>query len=419
MNMTIKKCDKLRGTIKISGSKNSALPLFSLALLTKKKLIFTNVPMISDVFDMLKLLKHVGVKIKVDYQNNKVTLKKKKVKNKLDLTIANRIRATYYLYPGLIRNNKKCFVTTPGGCNFTSRPIDYHLNMFKQTGVEISQESNFICFKRKKLKTGVIEFKTPSVGATINTIMHSVLTKGTTLILNQPLEPEIEEVIKCLTMMGANIQTKNNQITIVGKRKLRKVVYNIMPDRIELGSFLLLGSIIPSDITFTNIKEESIAYLDPTLKELGIKYIYNKEKLYLTSTGKINSTNTVVSTYPNFPTDLQPILCSALTKGSNESTVVDKVYPNRLSHVNLMKQMNANIDVLENVIYIRKSSLEGKKVYAPDLRCGFALVMCGCLAKGKTTIENFEVINRGYENVIPKLRSLGVQIEEHWLNKLN
>lgn len=415
MNVTIKECHEVKGTIKISGSKNSALPLMALSLLTNKKLTFTNVPMILDIYKMLKCLKEIGVKVKIDYKNNKVVLKRKKVKNKLICNDARYIRASYYLYPGLIHLHKKSQVIKPGGCNFTKRPIDYHLNFFKSTNVQVLEDDNYIYLERKKLVSSKISFKTPSVGATINAILHSVLIKGKTMIINQPLEPEINDVINCLNKMGACIKVEGNNIIIKGVKKLKKVKYKVMPDRIELGSYLLLASTLNSYVKFTNINDNTINYLEPYLKRLKINYIYNKEELTVNQAANIVGGHFEASSYPLFPTDLQPVLCASLLTSKVNSTVIDNVYPTRFSHIDEIIKLKGNIYVNENKINISYSSLEGTTIYAHDLRCGFALIVCACLARGETKIENFEVIKRGYENIITKLKTIGVQINENCL----
>lgn len=411
MKVSIKKCEKLRGTIKITGSKNSVLPILAISLLTKKKMTLTNVPMISDVYNMLHLLRHLGVKIKLNFDKNTVILKRKKIKNELLCDEVNKIRASYYLYPGLIHNNKESYSHFPGGCNFTDRPINYHLDIFRQTGVKIEIKDQ-IRFSKTKLKGANFEFSTPSVGATINAILHTVLIKGKSVIKNQPIEPEIKDVISCLNKMGANIKIEDNNIIIKGTRKLKKVKYEIMPDRIELGSYLLLASVIPSQITFTNTLDESIEYLRPYLNKLNINYIYNNNKILLDTSGKINGLNLEIMPYPSFPTDLQPILCAALLASSQESTIIDKVYPKRISHLHEMRKMEGNLKYSDGKIIIKPSVLKGTCVTAHDLRCGFGLILCACLGQGTTYINNFEVINRGYENIISKLKAIGVQINE-------
>ena len=185
-----------------------------------------------------------------------------------------------------------------------------------------------------------------------------------------------------------------------------------MSDRIELGSFLLLASIIPSNIILTNVLEESVTYLDSYLKKLGIHYIYNNNQIMLKTTGKINNINIQIKPYPAFPTDLQPILSAVLLSCDQQSIIVDEVYQKRISHLNEIKKMDGNIEYDKGRIIINPSCLRGSNVVAPDLRCGFGLIICGCLAKGTTYIDNFEIVNRGYENVIAKLKALGVQINE-------
>lgn len=415
MKVTIKKTNRLEGKIKISGSKNSALPILAISLLTSKKLTLTNVPMICDIYHMIEILEYLGVKVKVNYEKNEVTLKRRRLKNKLLLNATTKIRASYYLYPGLINYHKRSHVLLPGGCNFSIRPIDYHLELFRKTNVKVEEKEDGLSFTKSKLRPSNFFFKTPTVGATINAILQTVLIKGTSIIHNQPLEPEIEDVINCLNKMGAKIKIKENMIIIKGVRKLKKVTYQIMPDRIELGSYLLLCSAIPSKVTFTNIEEKEFTYLSSYLDEQKINYIYNKEGLTLDTSGKLNNVNLTVSSYPSFPTDLQPILCASLLVANGTSEVTDHIYPNRISHLKEFEKMNALTIYENNKIIINQSTLKGSTVYAHDLRCGFALIVCAALSEGESKIEHFEVINRGYENIIPKLKSIGMQINENLL----
>lgn len=415
MKVIIKECNKIEGVVKISGSKNSALPLLALCLLTNKKLKFTNVPMITDIYNMLDLLKELGVKIHVDKDSNEVVLQSRKIKKELSSIKAKTIRASYYLYPGMIKHHRKVKIVKPGGCNFTNRPINYHLSFLRASKVKVFEDEYYLLFKRKRLVPTNICFKTPSVGATINAIVHSVLIKGKTTISSQPIEPEIKEVITCLLKMGANIKVEKNQIVVVGVKKLKGISYEVMPDRIELGSYLLLASSTNSNIFITNIKKSSFSYLEPYLNQLHINYIYNKEELQIRQTTKIKGSNINIYPYPSFPTDLQPILCSALLSAEGQSIVKDNVYPNRLSHVKEIQKLNGKINVINNNIYINHSVLKGTNVYAHDLRCGFALIICAILSKGETIIDNFEVIFRGYENIVEKLKAIGIQIDENYL----
>ena len=411
MKVEISKANYLNGEIEISGSKNSCLPILAICLLTKKKMILTNVPNITDVNNMLIILKHLGVKVK--REKDKVILKKEKLINNLNINEYTKIRASYYLIPGLINKFKKVILDYPGGCNFASRPIDYHLMFLKKSNIEIKVDNEKIILNKNKLKNTILEFPKPTVGATINAILHYINIKGKTIIKNQPIEPEIKDVIECLNMMNASIKIVDNNIIINGGRKLKGLTYKIKPDRIELGSYLLLACTRKSNVILSNILQESYQYLTPTLDKLGINYIYNKNKLYINSNGYINSIDLIVNTYPFFPTDLQPIICACLLNANGTSDIEDLVYPKRISHIRQMNILGGNISYTNGKIKVMTSLLDGKEVCAKDLRCGFALIICAVNANGKTLINNFEIVNRGYENIVNKLRSLNIQIDEY------
>lgn len=407
MKVELLKTQKGSGKVYISGSKNSCLPILAISLLTNKKMILHNVPNISDVNDMLEMLSYIGVKIKKE--KNKVMLKRKKVKNELLLTQVSKIRGSYYLFPGLIHNNEKVKVIYPGGCSFTNRPIDYHFNMFKKTNVIIEEHENIIVFYKNKLKNITIKFNKPTIGATINTILHSVLIKGTTKILNQPIEPEIYEVVNCLRLMGADIYINKEEIIIKGGKKLGGVEYYICPDRIEAGSYILLSSVLEKDVTIYNVNKKTIEYLEPYLLKMNIKYIYNKSNIKVIGSKKIKGINLNVDYYPSFPTDLQPIVTSVLTQAQTQSVIVDNIYEDRVSHIYELSKLNAKITYENKQIIINPSTLISGEVYAKDLRCGFALIVAGAVTK-HCFINNFEVLDRGYERIIEKLYNIGIQI---------
>ena len=411
MKVEIKPSNNLSGNIKISGSKNSCLPILAISLLTDKKMIIRNVPNITDIDDMLKLLEYIGVK--VARKKDTVILKRKHLKNKLLIDEVTKIRASYYLIPGLVNKHKEVQIYYPGGCTFTNRPIDYHLYFLRKSNVEILEQIDKLILKKKKLKPANIVFPKATVGATINAILHYVQIKGTTKIKSQPLEPEILDVINCLNKMGALIYIKNNEIIIKGGRKLKKIEYKIMPDRIEFASYALLASTRNSQVTLTNILENTYLPFLKYFDNLGIKYIYNKESFTVLGSGKINNIHLIIDHFPYFPTDLNPIICAALLNGTNESFVYDLVYPKRISHIKQMQLLSANIKQQEKGMMIIPSLLEGAEVYAKDLRCGFALIICAINASNKTIINEFEFIKRGYERVVEKLKSINIQIDEY------
>ena len=211
----VKPVKELKGKIKISGSKNSCLPIMAISLLTNKKITLNNVPMISDIYDMIKILENIGVKINVYPDKNKITLKRKKIKSELLIDEITKIRASYYIIPGMIAKHNKIKIKYPGGCNFMERPIDYHIDALKKAGAKVFEQEKNMIITKDKLRKNIYSFEKPSVGATINAIMLSRMSKGKSKIINQPIEPEINDFINCLKLMGANIVTNNNEIIVI------------------------------------------------------------------------------------------------------------------------------------------------------------------------------------------------------------
>ena len=413
MLVKIKPTKKLDGQIKISGSKNSCLPILAISLLTNKKMILNNVPMISDIYDMMEILKELGIEIKCFPNENKLILKRKRIKNELLIDEISKIRASYYVIPGMIGKHNNIKIKYPGGCNFMNRPIDFHILALEKSGSIVIEKENIIEIIKKKTKNNIYKFPKASVGATINSIMLSLLSKKTSKIVDQTIEPEIRDFINCLVKMGADIKINKNEIIVKGGKKLKSVTYDIMPDRIELGSYILLASSCNSNIELTNIRTDAINYLMPFLNKLAISYKFEKNKIKITGNSKINNIDLIVRPYPNFPTDLQQILCASLLNSNNESIIEDQVYPKRISHIKELNKMGANIeyDNESSKIKINKSTLQGANLYAHDLRCGFALILASLNANSESSIDNFQVVNRGYEDIISKLNKINIEIE--------
>lgn len=411
MKVLIKKTSKLNGIVKISGSKNSTLPLLALSLLTNKRIVLTNVPLIDDVFNMLTILRKIGIKVQIDKLKHEVSLKRKKINSNLLFEEINKIRASYYVLPGVISKSNKTHFIMPGGCKFSKRPIDFHLKIFKSAGVNINKNDDLLIFTKTKLNPFSISFDKPSVGATINAIMLATLIKGKSIIYNQPLEPEIIDVVNCLKKMGAKIFISDKSIIVYGKKKLTSVKYKVMPDRIELGSYALLGSVTRSNITMSNINKISYEYILPYFKRLNIDVYYNKDKLTICGKNILKSGEYNIDVYPNFPTDLQPILSTCLLRANEKSIIIDKVYPNRISHIEQLKKLGAKIDYKDGKILITPSTLYKGNVVAHDLRCGFALIIAAIITNDDVCIDNFDVVYRGYENIFKKLKAIGVSLE--------
>lgn len=412
MKVLIKKTPYIKGKVDISGSKNACLPILATCLLTNEEIKVNNVPNISDVLDMLKILKYLGVDVTHSKKEKTVRLKRKeKIKTEILLEEVKKIRASYYVIPGLLYNNEESKILYPGGCNLGARPIDFHLQAFKKMMVNITEE-DILILKRKELIGNQISFDKPSVGATINTIMLASVAQGQTIISNQIIEPEILNVITTLKLMGADIKVIKQDIIVNGKNKLHGCQTEVIDDRIEAGSYMLLASCIPSDLVINHI---DIAYLSSVinvLKAMEVKFEVFNRSIRILGSNCLEDVEVVTGPYPNFPTDLQQILSACLLKTKKISTIKETIYQNRFSQILELNKMKANIELCDGLIVIKNSILEGSQVLAWDLRCGFALIVGAILAKDETIIDNFEVIERGYENIIFKLKKIGIKIKE-------
>lgn len=412
MKLKVKKSYIMEGTILVSGSKNACLPEMVVSLLTKEKVILYNVPSILDVYSMIDILKKINVKVDYNEETKTLTLQRRKIKKNSTGHEISKIRASYYLM-GALFSIKKNFVTKyPGGCNFVNRPINYHLDALKKMGASIKQKNNKIIIKRKRKLPCIINLETKSLGTTINIIFASVLTKGETIINNASIEPEVIDVINLLNKMNASITIINDQIIIKGIKKLKGTTHYVIPDRMEAGSYMFLASSLKgSNVLLKNINLNHLEYVINFLKKQGLIIIEKKDELRIINSNLSNSTNIIADNYPLFPTDLQQIACSYLLTCEGLSVVKDNIYPKRFSEVLELLNMNANMYILDNVLLIMKSNLIGKTVFAKDLRAGFSLIIAGAIAEGETIIENAEVILRGYENVVQKLKNCNINIE--------
>ena len=411
MKLQIKKTTNLFGEIKVSGSKNASLPILTVALLTNETVYLQNVPNILDVEYMIELLKLCGVRVKRNEQTNEVILKRKRIKSIIKSPYLNQIRASYYLMGALFNEKRTIKTKIPGGCDFEKRPIDYHLDAFKQMGAIIKETNHDILIKRKIKKPINITLKTKSLGTTLNIILASVKTKGTTVIKNPSLEPEVLDFIQILNKMNANIKIINNEIIIKGVKKLTGTTHKIIPDRIEAGSYICLAAgAEKSNILIKDLNIEHLKTVINTFKQAGLNILYEERNLRIIKNKKLDNLKIIADDYPLFPTDLQQLMVSTLLSSNNISIVKDNIYSNRYSEVFELLSMNATLYLKNQTLLIFPSNLIGKEVYAKDLRAGFSLIIAAISAEGKTLINHAEVISRGYENLIDKLRGINIDI---------
>ena len=408
MNYIVKKADKINGEVKISGSKNAALPIIVSTLLFKEKVTLYNVPYISDVINMIEILKDIGCII--NYENETLNIDSTKIKKKINSKYISKLRASYYLM-GALSTRMKCFdIDYPGGCKFTLRPIDIHISSFRKLGI-IIEESEKIKFSNINIKDTIITLPKISVGVTINIILATTISNAKVIINNASIEPEVIDLIQFLNKAGANIKHKKRKIEINGVEKLNPISYTVMPDRIEAASFLLLASCIPnSSLLIKNVRYDDLKEVVVTLEEMKNKITLINDSIKIDSPNKIKGIEKTIAEYPSFPTDLQPILCTTLLSASSPSIITDSIYPDRISHIEELNKLGGNIYFNNGKIYIYPSKLNSGKVYAKDLRCGFAMIIAGILSSEYVEIEDFNYILRGYSSILDKLKSINIRI---------
>ena len=408
----IKGSNKLEGKVKISGSKNAALPIIAASILNAGKTTLYNVPNIHDTQMMFEILKNLGGK--VEKKNNKIIIDTSKIKKyEIPEDLMRQMRSSVILAGSLIGKYQKAIFSYPGGCDIGTRPIDLHLKGFEKLGINITKNYGNISCICDKIVGEKIDLDFPSVGATENIMLASCLGEGTTQINNAAREPEIIDLQNFLNKMGAKIQgAGSNKIQIEGVKKLNDVSYNIMPDRIETGTFLCAAAMSQGNIIIENTNINHITPIISKLEEANCKLKLEKDKIELKAPKKLKALEIRTMPYPGFPTDMQSIFVSMLTIAKGTSIIVENIFESRYKFTQEFIRMGAKITIEGKSAIVKGTrKLYGANVNATDLRGGAALVLAGIVAKGETTIENIEYILRGYENLNKKLENLGVNIK--------
>lgn len=402
---------KLEGEIKISGSKNAALPIIAATVLNAGTTTLYNVPDIQDVNTMFEILKKIGATIK--RKNNKIIITTSKVHTyEIPDDLMRQMRSSVILAGALIGKYHKARFSCPGGCDIGSRPIDLHLKGFEKLGVEIKEEYGEIYCSAEKIIGTQIHLDFPSVGATENIILASCLGEGTTIITNAAREPEIEDMIKYLNKMGAKINgAGTDKVEIVGVRKLSEVSYNIMPDRIETGTYLVAGAITTGNIKLLNVNSTHIEPILNKLDEVNCKLNISKNEIEIIAPKRVKAVDIKTMPYPGFPTDMQSIFGALLITAKGTSVITENIFESRYKYAQELIRMGAKINVEGRTAIIKGTKrIQGANVVATDLRGGASLVVAGLYAKGITQVDNVHYILRGYEKMDEKLKKLGAKI---------
>lgn len=403
---------KLDGIVKVSGSKNAALPIISAAILNGGISKLYNIPNIHDTRITLEILKYLGCK--VNKNNDKIEINSRNITKKdIPEKLMREMRSTVIIAGALLGRFKEVTFSYPGGCDIGARPIDLHLKAFKKLGVNITEEYGFIKCKCDKIVGANIDLDFPSVGATENVILASIYCEGKTVITNAAKEPEIIDLSNMLNKMGANIQgAGTNVIEITGVQKLKNVGYRIIADRIEAGTLLCAAAITGGKVKITNMNPEHITAVLSKLEETGCKLEIGDNFVQLVAPKRLKAVEIKTLPYPGFPTDMQSIFGSILTIARGTSIITENIFENRFKYATELNRMGAKTKTEEKTLIISGTrKLTAANVSSTDLRGGAALVLAGLVAKGKTKVDNIDYILRGYEGLDKKLSLLGATIK--------
>lgn len=403
---------KLTGEVKISGAKNAALALIPAALLTNKKVKIYNVPNISDIENIKEILRHLNVKMKEEKEYLEIDASKL-INKPVPEEISKKLRASYYFMAALLGREKKVVMHFPGGCNIGKRPIDQTLKGFVGLGANIDKIDDCYTITAEELSGSKVYLDMPSVGATINTLIASVLALGTTTIENAAREPEIVNVAEMLNNMGAKIEgAGTSTITIEGVKELNSAEISVIPDRIEAGTYVIAGALMGENLKITNVIPKHIEALINELKQMGFNMKETSDSITISSTENMKPTNITTKGYPGFPTDLQQPIVTLLSVCKGYSIVEETIYENRFNNVEYLNKLGANITINKRKLLIEGvEKLKGNTIEATDLRAGACLLLAALKAEGITTIKNADYILRGYENITQKLTNIGAKIE--------
>ena len=404
----------LKGSVKVSGSKNSLLPILAATLLTPEKCVIKNAPMLSDTRTMLRIIKNLGVS--VDEDNGVIRLKSGLLKKyTAPYKLVSTMRASFCVLGPLLARLNKAKVSLPGGCIIGVRPVDLHIKGIKCLGAKVDINEGYVCAQTKKLRGNNVFLGGAfgsSVLATDNVMMAATLAKGTTIIENAACEPEVVDLANFLVKMGAKIKGQGSpRIEIEGVKYLSGVEYEIIPDRIEAGTFAIAAALTRGEITIKNVRSDHLSALIEKLEEAGVSIKRGQNHLIVKGNKTIKPVDVTTLPYPGFPTDMQAQFMSLMSMADGISVITEKIYPDRFMHVAELNRMGAQIFRQGPYCIIHGiKALRGAPVMASDLRASAALALAGLVAKGKTEIFRIYHLDRGYEKIDQKLISLGARI---------
>lgn len=404
--------NKLEGVVNASGSKNASLPIIAASILSGKTTTLYNVPNIQDIKITLEILKLLGCN--VVRKNGKIIIDSNSInKTEIPRDLMHKLRSSVILAGAIIGRFKKAVFSYPGGCDIGSRPIDLHIKALKKLGINIEEDSGYIICKSDKIIGTDIDLDFPSVGVTENIMLAAVLAEGETVVTNAAMEPEIVDLQNFLNRMGAKISgAGTNIIKIQGVKTLKNVSYNVMPDRIEVGTLLCMVSITGGNAIIKNVNNEDIKLISSKLEETGVKIKQEKGYIEIDAPKKLKAVDIKTLPYPGFPTDMQSVFGAMLTVAKGTSVIVENIFENRFKYINELKKMGAKASVEGRIAIIKGTKkLNGIEMEATDLRGGAALCTAALVAKGESKVNNIAHILRGYENLDKKLQKLNAKIK--------
>ena len=403
---------KLKGQIRISGSKNAALPILAATLLSNKRISLSNLPKVKDIETMILLLKSLGSDI--EYNKKILVIKnQKQKKNFAAYSLVKTMRAGILVLGPLLAKFFKAKVSLPGGCAIGTRPVDIHLKALSKLGVKYKIIQGYVHAKAPKGLIGAnIIFSKISVGATENLIIAACLAKGKTILSNCAIEPEIKDLVNFLIKMGCNIKwIAKRKVRIEGVTEINKLNYQVMSDRIEAGTYLVAAALTEGKIKITGIDPKIINTEIKILKKIGAKIIQKKNEILIQGSKKIKSINIRTSPYPGFPTDLQAQMMVLLCRANKKSYIREEIFENRFMHVAELNRMGAKISISGNKATIQGNiKFEAAELMATDLRASVSLILAALASKGKSVINRIYHLDRGYEDIEKKFKRLGVKI---------
>ncbi|MGB9779594.1 UDP-N-acetylglucosamine 1-carboxyvinyltransferase [Caldanaerobacter sp.] len=406
----VEKSPPLVGTVKISGAKNSVLPILAASLLSADEIVLEDIPPLEDVNVMMELIKNFGAFCEFENGKLKIRVDIKDVEAPYELV--KKMRASFLVMGPILAKLGHARISMPGGCAIGARPIDLHLKGFKSLGADITVGHGYVEARAKKLIGKKIYLDFPSVGATENIMMAAVFAEGVTVIENAAEEPEIVDLANFLNKMGANIKGAGTDvIRIEGVKKLKGAEHTVIPDRIEAGTFMVAAAMTGGNVLIENVIVDHVRAIIAKLVECGIKVKEEKGGIRVKGMKNYKAVDIKTLPYPGFPTDMQAQMMAMMTVAKGTSVIIETVFENRFMHVSELERMGANIKIEgRSAMVTGVDHLTGAEVKATDLRAGAALVLAGLIAEGKTVINNIHHVDRGYVKMEEKLRALGAKI---------